>query len=291
MRTIRQDMIEALGRGLAAAGPEKDKMLGYLGSLQNPDGGFRGRSTASDLYYSVFATEPLLTAGGGCDRSALAGYLKTIDTSRLDFIHLCCLIRLMGNLNLLDEVMTTRLRERLDSFRCADGFFHHAEPAARGSVYGAFMAMGAYQELYCTSGFGRLETFVNSFQNEDGSFGNDAQTAMGMVPATAAAMVMLRQAGCAVNPASVQWLLSCMTDDGGMAVSPVMPVADLLSTSTALHSLRLAGVDLDPIREATLRFVTSCLTDSGGFQAHAFDPSVDSEYTFYGILALGNLGE
>ncbi len=290
MRTIRQDMIEALGRGLRAAGREKKKMLGYLGSLQNPDGGFRGRSMASDLYYSVFATEPLLTAGGGCDQSALAGYLKTIDPSRLDFIHLCCLIRLMGNLSLLDAATTAMLKERLDRFRCADGFFHHAEPAARGSVYGAFMAMGAYQELGYALNFDRVETFVNSFLNDDGSFGNDVQTSMGTVPATAAAMVMLRQAGCAVHRASAQWLLSCMTDDGGMAVSPVMPVADLLSTSTALHSLRLAGVDVGPIREAALRFVNSCLTDSGGFQAHAFDPAVDSEYTFYGILALGNLG-
>lgn len=290
MRTIRQDMIEALGRGLRAAGPDKEKMLSYLGSLQNPDGGFRGRSTTSDLYYSVFATEPLLTAGGGCDRYGLAGYLKTIDPSRLDFIHLCCLIRLMGNLTLLDEGMTAQLKKQLDAFRCEDGYFHHVEPTARGSVYGAFMAMGAYQELGCASDFGRVESFVNTFINDDGSFGNDMQTSMGTVPATAAAMVMLRQAGCAVHPASVQWLLSCMTDDGGMAVSPVMPVADLLSTSTALHSLRLAGVDVGPIHEAALRFVSSCLTDGGGFQAHVFDPAVDSEYTFYGILALGNLG-
>ncbi len=290
MRTIRQDMIEALGRGLRAAGRDKEKMLGYLGSLQNPDGGFRGRSRASDLYYSVFATEPLLTAGGGCDQSALAGYLNTIDPSRLDFIHLCCLIRLMGNLTLLDAATTAMLKERLDRFRCADGFFHHAEPAARGSVYGAFMAMGAYQELGYAMDLDRVGTFVNLFLNDDGSFGNDVQTSMGTVPATAAAMVMLRQAGGTVHPASAQWLLSCMTDDGGMAVSPVMPVADLLSTSTALHSLRLAGVDVGPIREAALRFVNSCLTDSGGFQAHAFDPAVDSEYTFYGILALGNLG-
>jgi len=290
VRTIRQDMIEALGRGLRAAGPDKEKMLSYLGSLQNPDGGFRGRSNASDLYYSVFATEPLLTAGSGCDQSALAGYLKTIDPSRLDFIHLCCLIRLMGNLTVLDEATASMLKHSLDVFRCEDGYFHHVEPAARGSVYGAFMAMGAYQELGYASDLGRVESFVNSFQNDDGSFGNDVQTSMGAVPATAAAMVMLRQAGCAVHPASVRWLLSCITDDGGMAVSPVMPVADLLSTSTALHSLRLAGVDAGPIREAALRFVAGCLTDGGGFQAHAFDPAVDSEYTFYGILALGNLG-
>ncbi|MBN2511343.1 MAG: hypothetical protein JXB18_00260 [Sedimentisphaerales bacterium] len=291
MRTIRQDMIEALGRGLRAAGCCRDRVLSYLGSLQNPDGGFRGRSPASDLYYSVFATEPLLTAGGGCDRSALAGYLKTIDPSRLDFIHLCCLIRLMGNLTLLDEATTALLQERLERFRCADGFFHHVAPASRGSVYGAFMGMGACQELHYASDCRGVETFVNSFVNEDGSFGNDAQTPMGTVPATAAAMVMLRQVDCAVSPVSVQWLLSCMTEDGGMAVSPVMPVADLLSTSTALHSLRLAGVDVGLIREAALRFVNDCLTESGGFQAHAFDPTVDSEYTFYGILALGNLGE
>lgn len=291
MRTIRQDMIEALGRGLRAAGKDQDKILSYLGSLQNPDGGFRGRSASSDLYYSVFATEPLLTAGQGCDEGALAGYLQTIDASRLDFIHLCCLIRLMGNLSLLNGAMAGTLQECLERFRCADGFFHHVEPGARGSVYGAFMAMGAYQELGCASEFGRVESFINSFRNDDGSFCNDLETSMGTVPATAAAMVMLLQAGCEVNPASVEWLLSCMTDAGGMAVSPVMPVADLLSTSTALHSLRLAGVDMGLIREAALRFVRGCLTEGGGFQAHAFDPAVDSEYTFYGILALGNLGE
>ena len=34
VRTIRQDMIKALGRGLRAVGHDRDKMLGYLASLQ-----------------------------------------------------------------------------------------------------------------------------------------------------------------------------------------------------------------------------------------------------------------
>jgi len=36
-------------------------------------------------------------------------------------------------------------------------------------------------------------------------------------------------------------------------------------------------------------FVTSCWADLGGFHAHALERTPDCEYTFYALLALGNL--
>ena len=70
-----------------------------------------------------------------------------------------------------------------------------------------------------------------------------------------------------------------------------MPVADLLSTFTALLTLRDLGA-LDRVdRERARAFAMSLVTPAGGFRAGVWDDQADVEYTFYGLGSLALLEE
>jgi hypothetical protein len=48
---------------------------------------------------------------------------------------------------------------------------------------------------------------------------------------------------------------------------------------------------LTGIKKRCGSFVEALFQDVGGFCANTFDATIDSEYTFYGLLTLGNLYE
>jgi hypothetical protein len=64
---------------------------------------------------------------------------------------------------------------------------------------------------------------------------------------------------------------------------------DLLSTATALHALAALHADIDHLREPCLDFVDTLWTSTGGFYGSWADDTLDCEYTYYGLLALGHL--
>jgi len=92
-----------------------------------------------------------------------------------------------------------------------------------------------------------------------------------------------------LNVPPADWLLDRCHPDGGFAATPDSPMPDLLSTATALHALAGVGVDLEPIREQCLDFIDSLWCSEGAFQGHWADTELDTEYVFYGLLALGHL--
>ena len=291
MKTTGREMIKTLRRGLDLFGPQADKIIAYIASLQNADGGFRGRTTASDLYYTMFAEEILLAAQADFDRNGLIRYLHTIQPRSLDLIHLCCWIRCAADVDILNERHKGSLIESLNDFRCEDSLFHHVQRGRDSSVYGAFLALSAALDLdeVVAEPSEVVSRFVK-FRNADGSYRNELQEGVGTIPATAAAIVVQSQLGYLTAPQTIEWILSCLMEEGGFAVGPMMPIADLLSTATALQALRQASVDLTGIRKNCRAFVEELFRENaGGFRANAFDATVDAEYTFYGLLALGNL--
>ena len=64
---------------------------------------------------------------------------------------------------------------------------------------------------------------------------------------------------------------------------------DLLSTAVALHALDGMQVDFSASRDALLDFVDTLWSAEGGFFGHWADETIDLEYTYYGLLALGHL--
>jgi hypothetical protein len=283
-------MIDALELGLKAGGTQTDKTIVYIASLQNPDGGFRGRTSESDLYYTVFAVDILSAAAADFDCNNLIRYLQGLSPDNLDFIHLCCQIRCLAAMNVLEEGLKPSLIARLKRFMCSDGLYHHVQAGQNASVYGTFMAFSASQDLKETLVEpATLTTKLDKFRHPNGSYKNEYGQGAGTLPSTAAVMVMQSQLQIPVDNKTTNWILDCMTEQDGFAVSPRMPVSDLLSTATALQALRQAGVDAASTKEQCRTFVDSLRQNNGGFCANSFDPAVDAEYTFYGLLTVGNL--
>jgi hypothetical protein len=158
-----------------------------------------------------------------------------------------------------------------------------------GTVYNAFLALGAYQDLGLQLPRPEeLVTNVRAQRSSDGAFANGAGMAVGNTPATAAAATLLRYLGEPVAPEVSEWLLARCSEHGGFLVMPQAPMPDLLSTATALHALAGLQAPLDAIREPCLDFVDSLWTGKA-FCGHWSDDVEDCEYTYYGLLAIGHL--
>jgi len=274
-------------------GDSAESVAAFLLSLLNDDGGFGGRDGTSDLYYTVFGLEGLLALQCNLPVDQSADYLRTFgDGSELDFVHLTCLARCWAALPppYREEAPRAALLGRLEDFRSADGGFE-AEPAASyGTVYGCFLALGAYQDLRAEMPHAeRMLECVQSLRAADGSYSNQRDSPVGQTPATAAAATLLRNLGQPVDASVADWLLARCHEQGGFVAVPDAPLPDLLSTATALHALTGQHRELAAIQEPCLDFIDTLWSSRGGFFGHWEDDTLDCEYTYYGLLALGHL--
>jgi prenyltransferase beta subunit len=264
----------------------------FLRGEMNPDGGFRDRAGASDLYYTVFGLEGLIALGAELPAAQAATYLGRFGAGDdLDFVHLACLARARATLRIEpDEPVRRRMLERLESFRGADGGYAQAEAAAQGTLYASFLALGAYQDLGAKPPAPeRLIDSLAALRCADGGYANQPGMAAGLTTSTAAAVTLLRNLGCEPDPRIGEWLLARRHPSGGFFAAANAPVPDLLSTATALHALSGLHADLRPIQQRCLDFVDTLWTSRGGFYGSWADDAVDCEYTYYALLALGHL--
>ncbi len=291
-------MTAHLRRGMLAtaraAVPDLARPVGdFLVAHVAGGGGFTGRDEGADLYYTVFGLHCARTVGMELPLATFADRLELFDVGEeLDPVHLCCLIRAWAELGELsggeiapDAATAAGLLESLRAFRCDGGFPHAADDEP--SVYGCFLAAGAFQDL------GRpierppeLLATLAGMANPDGSYSNSPSLPVGLVPPTAAAVVLRRALGDRRTGPARDYLLSVVDDAGGFGVMPGME-ADLLSTGVALHALSVAQADLTSLEEPTRRWVLARQDASGGFQGP--DGVPDVEYTWYGLLSLGAL--
>ena len=319
-------MLQAL-RQAAVRLPDPSRVAGFVAAQANGDGGLRGRSDASDLYYTVFGLECLIALDPGrvgeeaaptdCEgttpagrdpwvvdgategelpthmRASLTAYLRPFGTGQsLDLAHTASLARCWtmlapGN---LDEPLRQGLLDRLASFRCDDGGYSLGPGETRGSGYGCFLAMGAFQDLRAELPDPQSAArFIRSLTGEGGGYGNWQTWPAVSTPSTAAAVTTLVHLGETVDPAAGDWLMSMVHPSGGFLPWPGAP-PDLLCTATAVHTLSLLGVDLSGIAAPCRDFVLSLQTDSGGFGGYPGDPVADCEFTYYALLTLGRLG-
>jgi hypothetical protein len=271
----------------------------FLGRHQNPDGGFQDRAGRSDLYYTVFALDGLLALQAELPVASTVAFLGGYGLGDgLDFVHRCCLIRCWAALSQghprpwaqPPPAWGEAQARRLEPHRTPDGGFHPVPGQRRGSVYGCFLGLGAYQDLQVpVPEPGRLVSCLAGLTTRDGAWANEADLREGSTNATAAAVVVLRQLGQPVGPAAADWLLARGHPQGGFVAAPAVPCPDLLSTATALHALAVLQRPLGPVRERCLDFLDSLWTNAGAFHGHWGDEVVDAEYTWYGLLALGHL--
>jgi prenyltransferase beta subunit len=292
-------MLRAAARAPNRLHDKADLVATFLRSRMNPDGGFRGRAAQSDLYYTVFGLAGLAAVKADLPVEAARRYLESFGGGEsLDFIHLTCLARCRAILSRRKSGPARQaaagrraILERLAAFRSTDGGFHAVPGAPSGTVYGCFLALGAYQDLGAgLPNEAGLVHCVRRLETPDGAYANQQGQASGMTAATAAAAALLRELGQPVRPEVGTWLLARAHPEGGFLATPSASVPDLLSTATALHALAAVGVPLEPVRELCLDFVHSLWSYEGGFRGHWVDDELDCEYTWYGLVALGHLG-
>ncbi len=269
-----------------------DRAIEFVRGQFNSDGGARGRSAKSDLYFTVFALEGLAAMGADPPLEGTLTYLRSFgDGADLDFVHRACLARCWAALpsESLDGDTANRLRRHIEEYRSADGGYGLTPGSEYGTVYNCFLGLGAYQDLGAAlpdpTGLGRC---VSSLETEDGAFANEPGLTLGTTPATAAAAMVLKELGQRVPPTVGYWLLARCSPRGGFLATPHAPFPDLLSTATALHTLAQLGMSVADIQDRCLDFVDSLWTGRA-FRGHWADDAEDCEYTYYALLALGHL--
>ncbi|PYV11803.1 MAG: hypothetical protein DMG07_18400 [Acidobacteria bacterium] len=265
----------------------------FLSSQRNPDGGFRNRDGASDLYYTVFGIEALRALDAEVPFDSIVTYLRSFgEGDALDFVHLACLARAWADLPRERAAGAPRraLLACLEAHRAGDGGYNAAPGSSWGTAYACFLALGAYQDL----GEEMREPHamlpcLDALRARDGGYSNQPGAETGLTPPTAAAATLLRQLGQAPDPVLGRWLLARCHRSGGFFAADQSPIPDLLSTATALHALAGLGVPVDGVKEPCLDFIDSLWTNRGGFYGSWADDSLDCEYTYYALLALGHL--
>jgi prenyltransferase beta subunit len=295
--TIRQDMLRTAHRGGASLGAEACReLVRFLQAGRTPDGGYAGRDGRSDLYYTVFAVESLSVLGFEVDSSHLAGYLQGFGGGvDADLVHLASLARCWSALpepHRFSHATRQTMLARLAEFRTPDGLYAGEAGDTAASLYGCFLAVGTMEDLQQeVPALERLLSFVASLACEGGGYANDPEIGVATTPTTAAALALLDRFGRPTQPEAAESLLRCYCPEGGFAPAEILPHPDLLSTATALHALaRVRGLLEPAARDATRRWVLSLRVGRAGFCGSTADPMPDSEYTWYALLALGELG-
>ena len=291
--TIRQEMLTAAKRSANLLGESASLVVSFVRSQLTEGGGFRGRSEAPDLYYSLFAIESLIALDADLPAETIGPWIASFgDGADLDLVHLACLARCRAALGQTrgDGDTDLAILARIETFRSEDGGYSESPSQASGTAYGCFLALGARQDIGAQIGDpDALADSLTSLHRPEGGFGNSTGIPGASVPATAAAITVLRHLGRPVNEAARAWLARQIRPDGGMGAWSGAPMSDLLSTAVGLHALRHCGMTFDDVRQGCLDFIDSLWSSRGGFRSHQGDETLDCEYTFYGLLAMGSL--
>jgi len=263
------------------------KQFDSRGAAVNRDG-------QPDLYYTIFALAGAQALNVSPPLEMTRGWLRQFgDGEGLDFVHLGALARCWAAVgkDSMPSGLDRALLRRLEPFRKPDGGYEGQASLDYGTAYGAFVALGAYQDLGGLPP--RLLDLVRSLKHletPDGAWSNAPGMPRGALNATAGAVTLIRHLGFPVNASVGDWILAQEHPQGGFCAVPGAPLPDLLSTATALHALAALERRIpSELHERCLDFMDSLWTADGGFHGHWGDHHLDAEYTFYGLLALGHL--
>ncbi len=279
-------------------------------SRQLPDGGFPGREGGSDLYYTAFALRAIALLGEpeADFTQRVADYLlgqtkasvSIIDTISLIFA--ASLLETWSGVCVFttstdDWVQTTV--ESFERLRRPDGGYAKTEAGHASSTYQTFLIALAYQLLEKPlPDPERASEFILGQEREGGGFVEIGVMRRSGTNPTAAAIGVLRVLQSQVEPELLtptikenvaRFLAGTFNEEGGYRANTQIPLADLLSTYTALQTLGDMGYWNQVDADAVLRFVRSLQDSAGGFRAAAWDDAIDVEYSFYGMASLGLL--
>jgi len=280
----------------------------FLRAQQLPDGGFPGRQGGSDLYYTSFALRGLVVLGALDEDTA--GHAATFLRQRMQrHAPLIDLVSLVFSAQILetstgidlfsgsDSAWPSTLTAMLGQLQCADGGFARTAEGMAGSTYQTFLTALIHQQLgKPLPQPQRVADFVRCQQRDDGGFveirvmrrsgTNPTAAAVGALQVIAAWLDQTESPSQSTAPI-VSYLSSMQIGTGGFRANTRIPMADLLSTCTGLQALS----DLGHLHKADMAraqdYIVSLEQPAGGWHAAEWDDTIDVEYTFYGLAALG----
>lgn len=261
----------------------REEVLSFILSQQNPDGGFQDRGGRSDLYYSLFGMLILkaLENGEPGDLSLtkesiqkLIGFVSRKSTSEVPgFIEKCCLV-------LLQKELDAGWFSQIQAFLSLGRSFWKERQSINLS-YRSFVLFLTLDAVLPFRGFIKPGAKKLMERTEV-----DSNSPCSEVAARVFLQKMMRQEGFEDQ----ELLMSFACRSGGFKAFAHLQQADMLSTAVALFALKSAGSDLRLIKPACLDFIRQNYSD-GAFLSGDGDQTHDSEYTFYGLLALGVLAD
>jgi prenyltransferase beta subunit len=291
-QSLSASMLAAARRARPHLGGAMEMLARRVQGQLTPEGGFHGRDAVADLYYTVFGIDCLLAAGQPLP-PVLRAYLERFgDGDSLDFAHLTCLARCWARVaeGRPSAACRDAMFDRIEAFRTVDGGYRTTAGGDGGSIYGAFLARAAHQDLgLATPDPAGILRCVDGLRLPDGAYANDAERRVPTTNAAVGAVLLQHDLGAPVETDTLDWLLCRRHPEGGFVATPQAAVPDLVSTATAVFALHTVGHGLDRVREATVAYVESLWDEQGGFCAHWLDDVVDCEHTFYALLTLGCL--
>jgi len=292
--SLRLQLLQIARLAPRLLGDSTDLVREFFRRQIGPEGAARDRGGRPDLYYTIFAIAGAQALDVPLPTASIRSWLESHgDGHGLDFVHLGALARCWAAVGAesLPPNRAAALLERIEGFRKPDGGYEGDPRLDHGTAYGAFVALGAYQDLNRTPprvldlirGLDRLKT-------PDGVWSNAPGMPVGAMNATAGAVTLIRHLGFPVPSSVGDWILDQRHVGGGFLAVPRAPLPDLLSTATALHALSCLDRRIpSEVHGRCLDFVDTLWTAEGGFHGHWADDHLDAEYTFYGLLALGHL--
>ncbi len=292
--SLRLQLIQVARLAPRLLGESTDLVRAFFQSQLNDQGGGRDRSGRPDLYYTIFAIGGMQALDMAVPRERLETFLLSFGHgASLDFVHLSALARCWAaaGQDRMPAGLEQTLVARLEGFRKPDGGYEGDPKLSHGTAYGAFVALGAYEDLRRNPPSPlKLIQGLKGLETPDGAWSNVPGATVGATLATAGAVTLIRHLGFPVNERAADWLLARAHPEGGFLAAPHAPMPDLLSTATVLHALAAMDRRLpSDVHERCLDFVDTLWTAEGGFHGHWADEHLDAEYTFYGLLALGHL--
>lgn len=292
--SLRLQLLQVARLSPRLLGEGTDLVRDFLRRQWTAEGGARDRAGRPDLYYTIFTLAGLEALQDEIPRDRVAVYLEGHgDGAGLDFVHLGALARCWAAVGpeRLPGGRKRALLARIEAFRKPDGGYDGDARLGHGTAYGAFVALGAYQDLgEMPPQPMRLIQGLRSLESRDGVWSNVPGAAVGATNATAGAVTLIRHLGFPVPDRTADWLLQRGHPQGGFVAVPGAPIPDLLSTATVLHALAAMDRRLTSrLHEGCLDFLDTLWSAEGGFHGHWADDHLDAEYTFYGLLALGHL--
>lgn len=284
-------------RSLGFVGAAADEIHGFVERQMQSDGGYADRSGVSDLYYTMFSLQCLLATNRQPHLDRFEGYLDSFGNGgTLDLVHLGCLAR-CKHLCATLRCATAKdcaphlaaIAANIERFRTPDGGYNVDSGARHATLYGCYLAHAAYQDAGIRMpGPDAVMGFLDALKMSDGADHNAAEGEFAVTTTIAGLLLMRHDYGYPVETSLVDRLLACAdTEGGGFRITPAAPVCDLVSTATAVYTLRCLGVDIRGIALPCREFVAGLWHESGGFSGHWLDETVDTEYTFDALLTLG----